>query len=115
MDEHGTMEMDYGRAFTFVADDPKWVGKVLIGGGILLVAFLPLAVVGIGFGVAFFSLVGQSSPGTTTATPSLVGLAAWGIAVVPAFRLFVVLSLFVSGYLIRLARNVIAVAERPLA
>jgi hypothetical protein len=90
------------------------VGKVLIGGGILLVAFLPLVVVGIGFAVALISLVGQSSPGTTSATPSLVGLAAWGIAAIPAFLLFLFLSLFVSGYLVRLARNVIAGAEQPL-
>ena len=28
------MGLDIGKAFTFVTDDPKWVTKVLIGGGL---------------------------------------------------------------------------------
>ena len=41
------MQMDIGKAFTFVGEDPKWVTKVLIGGGMLLFAIvLSITVIG---------------------------------------------------------------------
>ncbi len=41
------MQMDIGKAFTFVGEDPKWVTKVLIGGGMLLLAIvLSITVIG---------------------------------------------------------------------
>lgn len=39
--------MDVGKAFTFVTEDPKWVTKILIGGGLIIGTFL-----------AFFTLIG---------------------------------------------------------
>lgn len=35
-----TADMDIGKAFTYAFDDPKWVQKVLIGAGLVFVAFL---------------------------------------------------------------------------
>ncbi|HET8631594.1 MAG TPA: DUF4013 domain-containing protein [Thermomicrobiales bacterium] len=43
-----TADMDIGKAFTYVFNDPKWVQKVLIGAGLVFVAFLTsIIVVGI--------------------------------------------------------------------
>lgn len=36
------MQMDIGKAFTFVGEDPKWVNKVLIGGALILAGFLAI-------------------------------------------------------------------------
>lgn len=66
--------MDIGKAFTFVADDPRWVNKVLIGGGLVFLGLL-----------ASLTLIGG-----------------------------VIVFAIVFGYLVGLARNVIAGQERPL-
>lgn len=36
------MNLDIGKAFTFLSDDPKWVTKLLIGGGLILAGFLAI-------------------------------------------------------------------------
>ena len=36
------MNLDIGKAFTYVTEDPKWVSKVLIGGGLIIAGFLTL-------------------------------------------------------------------------
>jgi len=36
------MNLDIGKAFTFVTDDSKWVSKVLIGGGLVIGGFVTL-------------------------------------------------------------------------
>src|SRR5689334_4077382 len=38
----GAMNLDIGKAFTFIGDDPKWVTKLLIGGGLILAGFLAI-------------------------------------------------------------------------
>ncbi len=40
--------MDYGKAFTFVFEDKKWVTKVLIGGILSLIPIVNLIVIGYG-------------------------------------------------------------------
>ena len=47
--------MDIGKAFTFVGDDPQWVNKVLIGGGLVLAGTV-LSVTLIG-GIIVFAIV----------------------------------------------------------
>ncbi|MGN6673984.1 MAG: DUF4013 domain-containing protein [Thermomicrobiales bacterium] len=39
------MGLDIGKAFTFVTDDPKWVTKVLIGGGLFIATLVLLLTV----------------------------------------------------------------------
>jgi hypothetical protein len=36
------MNLDIGKAFTFVSDDPKWLTKILIGGGLILGGLITL-------------------------------------------------------------------------
>lgn len=36
------MNLDIGKAFTFVTEDPKWVTKILIGGGLILAGIVTL-------------------------------------------------------------------------
>jgi hypothetical protein len=36
------MNLDIGKAFTYVSEDPKWVTKVLIGGGLVIAGFVTL-------------------------------------------------------------------------
>jgi hypothetical protein len=40
------MNMDYGKAFTFVFEDKNWVTKLLIGGILLLIPIVNLVVIG---------------------------------------------------------------------
>ncbi len=47
--------MDIAKSFTFVGDDPKWVNKLLIGGGLFLAgALLSVTVIG---GIVIFALI----------------------------------------------------------
>ncbi len=46
--------MDIGRAFTFVGDDPKWVQKLLIGGGLFLLGYLTSIIL---IGIPIFLIV----------------------------------------------------------
>jgi len=50
--------MDYGKSFTFVFDDPRWITKIAIGTGLILVSSL-LSVILIGV-LGFFILGGYS-------------------------------------------------------
>lgn len=68
-----TADMDIGKAFTYAFEDPRWVQKVLIGAGLVFVAFLTSII--------------------------LVGIVLW---------------IIVLGYLVQLARNVIANEQYPL-
>ena len=36
------MNLDIGKAFTFITDDQRWVAKLAIGGGLLLAGFITL-------------------------------------------------------------------------
>lgn len=36
------MNLDIGKAFTFVTEDPKWITKILIGGGLILAGFVTI-------------------------------------------------------------------------
>lgn len=36
------MNLDIGKAFTYVTEDPKWITKVLIGGGLVIAGFVTL-------------------------------------------------------------------------
>ncbi len=36
------MNLDIGKAFTFVTEDPKWITKILIGGGLVLAGFVTI-------------------------------------------------------------------------
>jgi hypothetical protein len=36
------MNLDIGKAFTYITEDPKWVTKILIGGGLILAGFVTL-------------------------------------------------------------------------
>ena len=44
--------LDFGRSFTFMNEDPEWVSKVLIGGAFVLACSL---LVGIPFVLGYFS------------------------------------------------------------
>ena len=100
------MQMDIGRAFTFVGEDPKWVTKVLIGGGLLLLAIvLGITVIGaILIGAIVFGYLVQLTrnviagerlplPEWTNFGELLVdGLKAWVVSFVLALPLIVVNS-----------------------
>ena len=101
------MQMDIGRAFTFVGEDPKWVTKVLIGGGLLLLAIvLGITVIGaILIGAIVFGYLvqltrnvigGKSEPLTewTKFGELLIdGLKAWVVSFVLAWPLIVIRSI----------------------
>ncbi len=52
--------MDIGRAFTFVGEDPKWVQKLLIGGGLFLLGYLTsIILIGIPISLIVFGYLVQ--------------------------------------------------------
>lgn len=47
--------MDIGKAFSFVGDDPRWVNKILIGGGLVFAGYLAsITVIG---GIVIFAIL----------------------------------------------------------
>lgn len=85
--------MDIGKAFSFVTDDPKWVTKVLIGGGLILAGYLAIFTV-IGwlfvFAIVFGYLVHLTRNVIAGEGQPLPEWANWGNLMVDGFKSFVV-------------------------
>lgn len=99
------MNLDIGKAFTFVSDDPKWLTKILIGGGLILAGVITL----IGWLFTGFVVLGylvQVTRNVIAGNPQVLpewdnwgerwmdGLKAWVVGLVCSIPLIVVAAVF---------------------
>ena len=96
--------IDFGRAFTFVGEDPEWLKKLLIGGAFTFACAL---LVGIPFVLGYFSrtlrnVVAQASP-TLPEWDDLSGLFEEGLRLTAVYLVYLLGVLVVLGVLVAVA------------
>src|SRR5919202_7087672 len=88
------MQMDIGKAFTFVSEDPKWVNKVLIGGALIIAGILAIfTIVGwlFVFAIVFGYLVQLTRNVIAQQPQPLPEWTDFGALMVDGFKAFVVM------------------------
>jgi hypothetical protein len=88
------MDWDIGKAFTFVTEDPRWVNKVLIGGGLIIAGILALVTI-VGwlfvFAIVFGYLVQLTRNVIAGQERPLPEWANWGTLMSDGLKVFAVL------------------------
>jgi hypothetical protein len=88
------MDWDIGKAFTFVTEDPRWVNKVLIGGGLIIAGLLAIFTI-IGWLFVFAIVLGYLVQLTRNVIAGqerpLPEWADWGTLMGDGFKTFAVL------------------------
>ena len=96
------MNLDFGKAFTYVTQEPNYIVKILIGGGILFVGFLISTIIGIVGGIG--AIFTASSSATVSAGASVVSLVLSLVSTAIAAAALIP----ILGYGVQVMRNVIA-------
>jgi hypothetical protein len=94
-------QIDFGRAFTFVTEDPAWIQKILVGGAFVLACAL---LVGIPFVMGYFSRTLRNvAAGATPTLPEwndLGGLFEEGLRLTAVYLVYLLGVLLVFGVLL---------------
>jgi len=99
------MNLDFGKAITYVTREPNYIVKILIGGGIIFLGFLFSTIISIVGGVG--TIFSASTTGTVSTGGALISLMSSLVATI----IGAIATIPILGYGVQVMRNLIGGAQ----